>query len=377
MDFGFDEVQDDIRVLSRDVFSEMATPARVGEVEQTDDAIDRDIWAELARSELLGVTLPEDVGGSGHGIMELAVLLEEAGRRVVPIPLLSTIGLGAFPIAKFGTAEQRKRYLVPVLEGTSLLTAALSESARHDALVPETTATRDGSSWRLDGTKVAVPHAPLVDRILVSASTDDGSTGLFVLDPSSSGVTIERGRSTNRQVQGNVILEGAVVDDEDVLLDPEALPYLYRHAVAGMCATAVGVLDEAVRITAGYISERQQFGKPIATFQGATLKAADAYIDTEAVRATTWSSIWRLATGRSCDEELAIAKYWVAYGGQNAVHHCQHLHGGMGVDVDYPIHRYFIWAKELELTLGGTSTQLLKIGEAIAATPERSGGAKG
>ena len=365
MDFGFDETQDDVRLLARDVFDTMATPARVGEVEQTDDAIDRDVWAELARSELLGVSLPEDVGGSGHGIMELAVLLEGVGRRVVPIPLLSTIGLGAFPIAKFGTAEQRKRYLVPVLEGTSLLTAALSESARHDALQPSTTATRDGSSWRLDGVKVAVPHAPLVDRILVSAQTDTGP-GLFILDPSTAGVTIERGRSTHRQVQGNVSLEGAVVDEDDVLLDPEALPYVYRHAIAGMCATAVGVLDEAVKITARYISERQQFNKPIATFQGATLKAADAYIDTEAVRATSWSAIWRLATGRPCDEELAIAKYWVAYGGQNAVHHCQHLHGGMGVDVDYPIHRYFIWAKELELTLGGTSAQLLKIGESLA-----------
>ena len=366
MDFGFDETQDDIRLLARDVFDAMATPVRVGEVEQTDDAIDRDVWAELARSELLGVSLPEDVGGSGHGIMELGVLLEEAGRRVVPVPLLSTIALGAFPIARFGTAEQRKRYLVPVLEGTSLLTAALSESARHDALAPSTTATRDGSSWRLDGAKVAVPHAPLVDRMLVSAQTDQGP-GLFILDPSVAGVTIERGRSTNRQVQGNVLLEGAVVDEDDVLLDPKVLPYAYRHAIAGMCATAVGVLDEAVKITARYISERRQFNKPIATFQGATLKAADAYIDTEAVRATAWSAIWRLATGRPCDEELAIAKYWVAYGGQNAVHHCQHLHGGMGVDVDYPIHRYFIWAKELELTLGGTSAQLLKIGEALAA----------
>jgi alkylation response protein AidB-like acyl-CoA dehydrogenase len=366
LDFGFDETQNDVRVLARTVFDEMATPARVGEVERTEDGIDRDIWAELARTELLGVSLPEDVGGSGHGIMELGVLLEEVGRRVVPIPLLSTIALGAFPIARFGTAEQRKRLLVPVLEGTSLLTAAMQESARHDPLVPATTATKDGSRWRLDGVKVAVPHAPLVDRIIVSARTDGDATALFLLDPSAQGVVIEPTRSTNREVQGNVLLEGAVVDEEDVLPDPAALLYLYRHAIAGMCATAVGVLDEAIRITAGYISERQQFGRPIATFQGATLKAADAYIDAEALRATTWSAIWRLSAGLPCDDELAIAKYWVAYGGQNAVHNCQHLHGGMGVDTDYPIHRYFIWAKELELTLGGTSTQLLKIGASIA-----------
>ena len=366
MDFGFDEVQDDVRVLSRTVFDEMATPVRVGEVERTDDGIDREIWAELARSELLGVSLPEEVGGSGHGIMELCVLLEEVGRRVVPVPLLSTVALGAFPIAKFGTTEQRKRFLVPVVEGTSLLTAAMQESARHDPLAPATTATKDSSCWRLDGVKVSVPHAPLVDRILVSARITDDATALFLLDPSSPGVVIERTRSTNREVQGNVLLEGAVVDDEDVLGDPEALRYLYRHAIAGMCAMTVGVLDEAIRITAGYISERQQFGRPIATFQGATLKAADAYIDAEALRATTWSSIWRLASGLPCDDELAIAKYWVAYGGQNALHNCQHLHGGMGVDTDYPIHRYFLWAKELELTLGGTSAQLLRIGASIA-----------
>jgi hypothetical protein len=366
VDFSFDETQQDVRILSRQVFDEMATPARVGEVEESDDAIDREIWAELARSELLGVSLPEEVGGSGHGIMELGALLEEVGRRVVPIPLLSTVVLGAFPIARFGTPDQRKALLVPVLEGTSLLTAAISESARHDPLDPATTATKDGSSWRLDGLKVAVPHAPLVDRILASAKKPDGTMALFLLDPQAPGVSIEAGRSTHRQLQGNVVLDGAVVDGDDVLDDPEALPYLYRHAIAGMCATAVGVIDEAVKITAGYISERQQFGKPIATFQGATLKAADAYIDAEAVRATTWSAIWRLAEGMECDDELAIAKYWVAYGGQNAVHHCQHLHGGMGVDVDYPIHRYFIWAKELELTLGGTSAQLLRIGASLA-----------
>jgi alkylation response protein AidB-like acyl-CoA dehydrogenase len=365
MDFTFDETQRDLQELARSIL-ERATPAHVGEVEASDDGIDREVWAEFAKADLLGVALPEDVGGSGHGIMELCVLLEEVGRRVAPIPLFSTICLGALPIAEYGTADQRKKYLVPVLEGSSLLTAALQEGARYDPLEPSTLATRDGASWRLDGIKVGVPHAPLVDRIVTSARTTDGATALFLLDPAAAGVSVESTRSTNRELQGNVVLEGAVVDDDDVIADPQALRFLHRHAVAGMCATAVGVLDEAVRITASYISERQQFGRPIATFQGATIKAADAYIDTEAVRATTWSAIWRLATGHACDDELAIAKYWVAEGGQNAVHACQHLHGGMGVDTDYPIHRYFLWAKELELTLGGTSAQLLRIGASLA-----------
>jgi alkylation response protein AidB-like acyl-CoA dehydrogenase len=224
LDFTYNETQDDLRVLVRHVFDEMATPSRVGDVEQTDDGIDRELWAELARSEILGVSLPEDVGGSGHGIMELCVLLEEVGRRVVPVPVLSTLVMGALPIVRFGSAEQRKRHLVPVLEGRSLLTAALQEPARHDPLHPATTAVRQGSTWHLEGTKVAVPHAPLVDRMVVSARTQDGATALFLVDPGARGLTIERTRSTSRQVQGNVVLEGVAVHEEDVLHDADAHP---------------------------------------------------------------------------------------------------------------------------------------------------------
>lgn len=367
MDFNFDAVQEDLRRLARTIFDERATAERIRAIESTEDGIDRDLWADLARTDLLGIALPEDVGGSGLGLMELCVLLEEFGRRVAPVPLLSTVGLAALPIAHLGTVEQRKRLLVPVLEGTSFLTAALQESGHSDPLEPGTTATPEGTRWRLDGLKVAVPHAPISDRILVAAKTPHGS-GLFLLDPAAPGVTLESTWSTHRELQANVTLDGAVVEAEDVLGEPgdDALRFVHRNALASLCATGAGVLTEAVRITASYISEREQFGKPIAAFQGATLLAADAYIDTEAVRVTTWSAIWNLASGRPADDALAIAKFWIADGGQRVVHACQHLHGGIGVDIDYPIHRYFLWAKELELTLGGATPQLLRIGASIA-----------
>jgi len=372
MDFTLDETQEDLRRLARSIFDERATLPRLREVEESDEGIDRDLWAELAKADLLGVALPEEVGGSGHGIMELCVLLEEAGRRVAPIPLMSTIGLGALPIARFGSTDQKKKHLVPVIEGTALLTAALEEPSNRDPLRPSTTATKDGSSWRLDGQKVAVPHAPLADRVVVTARTGENASGLFLLDPQGQGVESTPSRSTHRELQGHITLDGAVVSEDDVIGDPssghEELEFLHRHAVACMCATGVGVLEEAVKITAAYISERHQFGKPIATFQGATLLAADAYIDTEATRITTWSAIWLLSQGRPCDEELAIAKFWLADGGQRAVHNCQHLHGGMGVDTDYPVHRYFIWAKQLELMLGGATPQLIKIGSSIVGS---------
>jgi 3-oxocholest-4-en-26-oyl-CoA dehydrogenase beta subunit len=369
LDFTFDEIQQDVAKLAGDIIGPRATLDRLKGVEESSDGIDRELWAELAKADLLGIALPEEVGGSGHGIMELGVVLEEVGRRVVQIPLTSTVGLTALTLAGYGSEGQRE-LLRAVIAGEEILTTALMERGQLDVRQPEVAATKDGDGWKLDGLKLCVPHAPLASRVLVSAATPDGP-GLFLVDPSAPGVVLEPIRSTHREVQAHVLLEGARVSASDVVgpLDGEPLRYLYRHALACMCAISVGVLEEAVRITASYISERKQFDRPIATFQGATMKAADAYMDAEAVRATTWSAIWRLSEGRPADEELAIAKFWVADGGQRAVHACQHLHGGIGVDTDYPIHRYFLWAKELELALGGTTPQLLDIGSRISGAP--------
>ncbi len=220
---------------------------------------------------------------------------------------------------------------------------------------------------------MTVPYGAVADLVLVSASSGQDSVGAFLVDPRSNGVTVEATRSTNREPQANLLLDGVAIEPAGVVGDPDAgldiVRSIHRRALAGICATAVGLFDKALRITAGYISEREQFGRPLATFQGATLRAADAYVDVEAIRAATWSAIWSLAEGRPADEALAIAKFWVADGGQRVAAACQHLHGGMGVDVDYPIHRYFLWAKQLELTLGGASTQLLRIGEMLAEDP--------
>jgi alkylation response protein AidB-like acyl-CoA dehydrogenase len=372
MDFTFDDVQRDLRDLARKILDERVTTERLKELEGAGEPYDRRCWADLADTNLLGVALPEDVGGSGYGLMELCVLLEEAGRHVAPVPLLATVGMGAVPIAELGTAEQRSRFLPPVVEGRSILTAALQEPGHADPLSPTTVAERDGSGWRLDGEKLGVPYAAMADAILVPVSTGDGSAAVFVVTPDAEGVSIESATATNGEPQGHLTLTGVRVDESDALGDPaapdtETLAWIHDRALAGLCAIAVGVFEKAVRITAGYLSERKQFERPIATFQGATLRAADAYIDTEAIRVTAWSAIWRLAAGRDARDQLAIAKFWVADGGQRIAHACQHLHGGIGATTDYPIHRYFIWAKWLEHTLGGTPDHLLHLGDSIAA----------
>jgi 3-oxocholest-4-en-26-oyl-CoA dehydrogenase beta subunit len=366
VDFSFDEVQEDVRGLAATLVEGRVTPSRLRELEAGIDRLDRDLWAELAAANLLGLCLPERDGGSGYGIMEASVVLEELGRAVAPVPFLETVVLGAMTVADLGSDEQRARWLPGVVDGSTVLTAALQEPVA-DPLAPATTATPDGGGWRLQGEKVAVPWGPLADAVVVPAATGGGAVGLFLVAPDAAGLTAERTESTHRQPQTNLTLDGAVGEPlGDPTAGDEALRAVYRRALAGMCALAVGVFSEAVRITAGYISEREQFGKPIATFQGATLTAADAYIETSGLTLAARSAAWRLAEGRPADDELAIAKFWVADAGQRIAHRCQHLHGGMGVDVDYPIHRYFLWAKELELTLGGATAQLLRLGASMA-----------
>jgi len=373
MDFTFDDVQRDLRDLARKILGEQVTTERLLELEDASEPFDRRVWKQLADANLLGVPLPEAHGGSGYGLMELCVLLEEVGRHVAPLPLLATVGLGAMPVAALGSDEQRHRFLPAVIAGTSLLTAAPCEPGHADPLSPTTVARRDGSGWRLDGEKLAVPYAPLADAVLVPATTEAGTLAVFIVTPDTENAAVEAATATNGEPQGRLRLSGARVHDRDVLGDAtegaHAVDWLQQHALACYCATAVGVFDRALRITASYLSERKQFGRPIATFQGATLRAADAYIDTEAIRVTTWSAIWRLASGRDAHDELAIAKFWVADGGQRVANACQHLHGGLGATTDYPIHRYFRWAKLLEHALGGATPHLLRLGDTIAAGP--------
>lgn len=360
MDFTFDEVQDDLRALARKILDEQATPARLRELEAGDDRVDRALWKSFADADLLGVSLPEPWGGGGYGLLETAVLLEEVGRRVAPIPLLATVVLGAMPVAELGTDEQRERLLPGVIAGDVFLSAALDEP-HGEPLLPRATAERDGDAWRLTGTKVAVPWGRLASELVVSARTSDGDTGLFLV----AGGERRQAEGTNLEPQCQLVLDGT---PGERLGGHDALVWLLRRAHAGICATTVGVLDEAVRITAAYISEREQFGRPIATFQAAANRAADAFIDTYAASVTTWSAVWRLSEGRPADEQLAIAKFWCADGGHRVVHAAQHLHGGMGVDIDYPIHRYLQWTKALEHQLGGATASLLRLGDLLCTS---------
>jgi alkylation response protein AidB-like acyl-CoA dehydrogenase len=282
------------------------------------------------------------------------------------------------PVAQFGTDAQRKRLLPDVIAGTATLTLALYEP--NDVAVPavpSTQATPSGDGWRLDGEKSLVVGADRALAILVPARTGESASSVFVVSPGAPGVGLERETAVTGEPQWTVRLDGVEVAGDAVLgglhEGAEIVAWATDRLLAAICATQTGVCEEALAITARYVSEREQFGSKLGTFQAVGQRVADAYIDTEAIRLTALQAVWRLSEGLDAHDELMTAKFWAADGAQRVVHAAQHLHGGIGVDLDYPIHRYFRWAKVLELTLGGASPSLLRLGASLATQPVGGG----
>lgn len=370
MDFTFTEEQETVAKVARQLFEHRATPEHLTELEQGELRYDAALWAELASSDLLGIALPESVGGTGGGFLELGVLLSEVGYSVAPVPIYATLALGADTIARHGDSALQQRFLPGVVDGSTLLTAALAEPGSSNPTAPRTTARTDGDVWRITGTKELVPAAQIASAIVVSATADDGP-GLFVVETDGSGVVVTPATTTNGEPFADVELTDATGSRLTEHADADIVRALHSRALVGLCAMQIGVAERALKLAASYTSEREQFGRPIGSFQAVQQRLADAFIDTEAIRWTTWHAAWLIGEGRPAEREAAIAKFWAAEAGARVTASAQQVHGGMGIDVTYPLSRYFLWAKQIELALGSASQQLARLGNAYAEGPNQ------
>jgi alkylation response protein AidB-like acyl-CoA dehydrogenase len=370
MDFSFTEAQAAIADLARKLFTERATPAALKTMEAAEDRFHAPLWKELASLGLLGTAIPESDGGGGHGFLELCAFLQEVGGAVVPLPLWPTLALGALPIGKFGNAEQRARLLPAVARGETILTAALAEYGSEDPLRPSTAAKNDGAAWIVNGTKTCVPAARMAQRIVVGARTSAETLGVFLADPKSPGVKLERQVTTSGESQYEMTMTNVRISHDDVLGDPargaDVLAWLVPRATIALVAIELGVAERVLRMTASYTTTRQQFDRPIATFQAVAQRVADAYIDVESIRVATWQAAWRLSEELPATTEVSVAKFFASEAGHRVVYAAQHLHAGMGFDLDYPLYRYYLLSKQLELTLGSSATHLARIGAELS-----------
>lgn len=369
MDFSLDEHAEQLRGLAAEVLAVEAGPDRVRAHAVGDLPYDAAAWNAMARAGLLGACLPAEAGGDGCGAVELAVLLREVGARVAPVPAFATLALGAGPIAAHGTSDQR-RALAPIADGTLILTAAFREPGGLDPADPAAAARTDGAAYVLDAVTTAVPYAAQAHRVLVPARVDGGGVGVFLVDPRAEGATLCDHPTGTAARAARLGLDGVRVGADALLggvADGAAARTLRRHALAGAAATASGVLAGALLLTTEHVKTREQFGRALAGFQAVTMRIGDVYIAGRALDAALWGGCWRMATGDpDADDLLAAAAYSVTTQVRDALYTCQHLHGGLGVDVTYPLHRYFAHGKHLAQLLGGPEARLDALG-ALAA----------
>jgi acyl-CoA dehydrogenase len=368
MSFALSEEQTELAALVRRVAGDHRTQQRLREVEAAGGSrFDRALWASLVDAGVLAAVLPEALGGGGLDLLEQCSVLMELGRAVAPVPFLEHV-VCAGAIGYFGTDRQRGRWGTAAADGSLVLTAALAEDLADSAEHPVTRAERAEDGWRLTGAKAVVPHATVADVLLVPAATPDG-VRLFVVLPGDAGVTLRPEVVVDGDVAATVELAGVRLDQDRLVPGADAVHWLVARTTVAHCAHQVGVLERALELTAAYAREREQFGRPIGSFQAVAQRLADAFIDVDASRLTMWEAAWRIASALPCPTEIATAKFWAADAGHRVAHTAVHVHGGTGIDTDSALHRYFVAAKRNEFALGGATEQLRRIGRELADTP--------
>ncbi|WP_027862216.1 acyl-CoA dehydrogenase [Marmoricola sp. URHB0036] len=316
-------------------------------------------WAACAEAGLLGLAVPESHGGEGLGVAEVSVLVREVGARAGDLPVRETLCCGLLTLVRSGTPEQQETFLPQIAAGKLLVAPALNEPGRA---LPQRPSTRlDGD--RLTGRKVAVPtFAELsgVPSLLIVSATDAGGTPVVVLlDPQSEGVSrTTTPSSRGREVEATYQFDGAPVLG---VLAEGAADVLREHAIAGLLAQGDGLVAGARDLTAGYIKERTQFGRRLAEFQGVAIQMAEVYVASRMVTLAAEEAVRRVGEQQPAGDDLAIGSYWFCDRAPTALQTCQHLHGGMGVDETYPLHRYFARVKDVARLLGGVEATLAAV----------------
>ncbi|HEV2251758.1 MAG TPA: acyl-CoA dehydrogenase family protein [Streptosporangiaceae bacterium] len=288
-----------------------------------------DPWKELARAGLLDV--------SCLGVLDVAVLLTEIGRRATPVPALATLMTGALPLLRWG----RPDLLPAVASGELILTAALRELSAMSVT--------DGT---ITGTKIGVPYAAQAHRLLVSAAS-----GVALVDPREA--TLIRTPSSNGEPEYTVRMDRAPV--EEMLGGLDCAQDLDQLSVAGACALADGAVAGALALTRDHVATRRQFGRPLAAFQAVSQQIAEVYIASRTLHLATLAACWRLDAGLDARADLGVAGYWCAEQAPRSVRICHHLHGGLGMDATYPLHRFSALVTDLVRYLGGAEYRLERL----------------
>ncbi|MDP7706645.1 acyl-CoA dehydrogenase family protein [Mycobacterium sp. TY815] len=360
MDFSTTEAAQDLGGLVDTIVNSVCTPEHQRELDKLDQRVDRDLWRKLVDSDILTSAAATQVGGDGFGVLEQVAILVALGHQLAAVPYLESIVLGSGALARFGSEELQQSWGSDAVRGEKILTVAL-DGEMGDGPVQAV----DG---RLTGSRTQVSYGPAADAFLVPAETDSG-TAVFLVAADDPGVTVTPLQTTGLGSVGHLALDGVAVDDARRVGGAEVVLWLRTISTLGRSAYQLGVLERGLQMTAEYARTREQFDRPIGSFQAVGQRLADGYIDVKGLRLTLTQAAWKVAEDIPAEIDVASAAFWAADAGHRVAHTIVHVHGGVGVDTDHPVHRYFLSAKETEFALGGATGQLRQIGRELAETP--------
>ncbi len=364
MDFTSTEAAGELGGLARTIADSVCTPEHQRELDGLEQRFDRELWDKLIDADILSTAAPESLGGGGFGVLEQVAVLTALGRQMAAVPYLESVVLAAGALAAHGSRELQTEWAAPAVTGAKILTVA-TEAEMGQGPVQ---AAGQGDDHRLTGTRTLVGYGPVADAFLVPAETSSG-TRVFLVAADDPGVSMTTLNTTGHGSVGHLELRGTQLDARRVVGDESVLNWLSTRATLGRSAFQLGLLDRALELTAAYAREREQFDRPIGSFQAVSQRLADGYIDVKGLRLTVTQAAWRLSENLPADAEVATAAFWAADAGHRVAHTAVHVHGGVGIDTDHPVHRYFLAAKQTEFAVGGATGQLLRIGRELADTP--------
>lgn len=361
MNFELSEEQNEVQALARKILEDFCSNEQLRKFDAS-ERFDDKLWTAFANAGLLGVAIDEEHGGMGFDFETLCLVMEEIGRSLAPLPLHPALVLAGLGVQRFAGSAVKKKILPGLASGEAFVTADLGPSHLR--------AEQHKDGWRISGEKPFVPFANRAEHILLAANSDQGPV-LFLADKSAAGLSMLDQISTAGENLSCIKFDDVALSDEQCLLQGDqagtALKELENIGIAANCAQMLGVCDAMMRLTAAYTSEREQFGVKIATFQAVGQRAADCYIDVECLRLVTQQAVFQVNSGNDATEACLVAKIWAGDAGHKVSHAAQHMHGGMGVDRDYSLWRFCLWAKQLELQLGNSAQLTERLGRLIAS----------
>jgi alkylation response protein AidB-like acyl-CoA dehydrogenase len=371
--FTLNEEQDAFRLAVREWAGRALAP-RVEELEAT-ETFPVDLFRDLGRLGYLGVGIAESEGGSGGDMVMRCLLIEEIGRVNCGFAaaLLGHVGLATLPLIKYGTPEQKARYLRPALAGEKLGCFGLSEpNAGSDAASLRTTAVRDGDAYVINGSKIFITNGTIADYCMLAAYTDRSRRGsgisMFVVDTTTPGYVV----SKKLRKLGHHTSETAVLAFENMRVPASALLGGTEGGFAQVTGTleggrithaarSVGVSQAALEVALKYAGEREQFGQRIGKFQAIKFKLARMAMAVETARTMVWRAAWLFDQGVPCMKEAAMAKLYASEAAQHVTWEALQIHGGYGYITEFPVERFFRDARLMTITEGTSEIQLTLI----------------